>query len=179
MSGTVLTLPGWTGAGPYHWMSVWERLDPTIVRVEQFDWDDPEPEEWSDALEEQVARAVAPVVLVGHSLGASTVARWASHDEARIAGALLVAPPDSERDGIADEVARFGAVRRSPLPFPTILVASRNDPACGFSRASEFARWWGAELVDAGDAGHINTASGYGPWPEGRALLERLRRPSA
>ena len=37
------------------------------------------------------------------------------------------------------------------------------------------AKAWGAELVDIGNAGHINTASGYGEWPEGERLLQRLQ----
>ncbi|MGZ7039032.1 MAG: alpha/beta hydrolase, partial [Thermoanaerobaculia bacterium] len=34
-----------------------------------------------------------------------------------------------------------------------------------------FAAAWGSRLVFIGDAGHINGASGYGPWPEGEAML--------
>jgi predicted alpha/beta hydrolase family esterase len=60
------------------------------------------------------------------------------------------------------------------LPFPTIVVASRDDPYVDFARAEIFAKAWGAELVDAGKAGHINTAAGYGEWPAGEALLARL-----
>ena len=37
-----------------------------------------------------------------------------------------------------------------------------------------FAKAWGSELVFVGQAGHINTASGHGPWLEGRALLQRF-----
>jgi predicted alpha/beta hydrolase family esterase len=33
---------------------------------------------------------------------------------------------------------------------------------------------WGSELHFAGDAGHINTASGHGPWPEGLLMFTRL-----
>ena len=33
--------------------------------------------------------------------------------------------------------------------------------------ARTFADAWGATLVPAGDAGHIDAASGHGPWPEG------------
>jgi len=29
------------------------------------------------------------------------------------------------------------------------------------------ARTLGAELIDAGFSGHINSESGHGPWPEG------------
>jgi predicted alpha/beta hydrolase family esterase len=62
------------------------------------------------------------------------------------------------------------------LPFPTIAVASTNDPAVTFERAQLFAASWGSELVNVGDAGHIEAKSGYGPWPEGHLLLEKLLR---
>ena len=62
-----------------------------------------------------------------------------------------------------------------PLPFPSIVVASRDDRYVTMARAREFATAWGSELVDLGDAGHINSASGLGGWPAGYGLLQRLR----
>jgi predicted alpha/beta hydrolase family esterase len=61
------------------------------------------------------------------------------------------------------------------LPFRAIVVASRTDPHAPFAASQALAAHWGAELVDAGDAGHIDTSSGYGPWPEGERLLATLR----
>jgi predicted alpha/beta hydrolase family esterase len=61
------------------------------------------------------------------------------------------------------------------LPFPTIVVASRDDPYVAFERATAMAKAWGAELVDIGKAGHINSASGFGEWPDGERLLQRLQ----
>ncbi|MEO0619886.1 MAG: alpha/beta hydrolase, partial [Pseudomonadota bacterium] len=56
---------------------------------------------------------------------------------------------------------------RDPLPFPSLLVASRTDPYCAFDIADDLGAAWGSLVIDAGDAGHINAASGHGPWPEG------------
>ena len=61
------------------------------------------------------------------------------------------------------------------LPFPTIVAASRDDPYVAFERAIDMAKAWGAELADIGNAGHINTASGYGAWLDGERLLVRLQ----
>jgi len=55
-----------------------------------------------------------------------------------------------------------------------VVVASANDPYVDFERARKFARSWNAQLVEVGDQGHINTASGHGEWREGRALLARM-----
>jgi len=57
------------------------------------------------------------------------------------------------------------------LPFPSIVVASTNDQYVSNDRARLFADAWGSRLVFIGDAGHINGASGYGPWPEGERML--------
>ncbi|MEK9804142.1 MAG: alpha/beta hydrolase, partial [Curvibacter sp.] len=48
------------------------------------------------------------------------------------------------------------------------------DPRCSYELAAGLAADWGAELVDAGLAGHLNADSGLGDWPAGHALLQRL-----
>jgi uncharacterized protein len=62
------------------------------------------------------------------------------------------------------------------LPFRSVLVASDNDPYLGLERARELARGWGSRLEVVRGAGHPNTASGNGPWPEGKRLLADLCR---
>jgi uncharacterized protein len=64
----------------------------------------------------------------------------------------------------------------SPLPFPTTVVTSTNDPYVTPARAREFAAAWGARLVEIGPAGHINSSSGLGAWPAGLELLSELAR---
>ncbi len=61
------------------------------------------------------------------------------------------------------------------LLFPSILAASSNDPFLALDRARGLAADWGSRLVELGPCGHLNTASGYGPWLRGEALLEELR----
>lgn len=61
------------------------------------------------------------------------------------------------------------------LPFPSIVVASADDDYVTPAQARAYATAWGSEYVEIGAAGHINSASGLGAWPAGRALLERLR----
>lgn len=87
----------------------------------------------------------------------------------RLRGALLVAPADTDRRPFFDRVPL------RPLPFPSILVASENDPHLELGRAKRFAQHWGSRLVNLGRAGHINVESGFGPWPKGEALLAELR----
>jgi predicted alpha/beta hydrolase family esterase len=71
-------------------------------------------------------------------------------------------------------LAGWAPIPRRKLPWNTLVVASRNDPFCAIDRARDFARVWGAVFRDIGPAGHINTAAGYGSWPELPALLNSL-----
>jgi predicted alpha/beta hydrolase family esterase len=94
--------------------------------------------------------------------------------DTKVRGAFLVAPPDHEGGAIPREATGFGQVPRDPLPFPSMLVASTNDPLCSVERAVDMAAAWGSDLHFAGEAGHINAASGHGPWPEGLVMFTRL-----
>lgn len=172
----ILIVPGLGNSGPEHWQSRWERKLPTARRVDQADWDAPDLAEWVGRIVEAVARATRPVVLVAHSLGVVTVAHAAPQFEpGRVKGAFLVSPPDTARADMPAAVARtYGEIPRDPLPFPAMLIASRTDPWCDFEAADDMAAAWGAVLVDAGDAGHINTESGHGPWPEGLTRFATL-----
>jgi hypothetical protein len=61
------------------------------------------------------------------------------------------------------------------LPFPSVVVASTDDPHVTVERARAFATAWGSWLTLVENAGHLNSASGLGDWPAGYALLEELR----
>lgn len=165
----ILIVPGHTNSGEHHWQSRWERQLSTARRVEQDDWHNPQKADWVARIVEAVAQAEKPVVLVGHSLGVIAVAAAAPHllDD-KVRGAFLVGMPDVERPGFEPAIDRdFAPIPRDPLPFPSVLVASRTDPHCDYDKAEDISYAWGSALVDAGDAGHLNTDSGHGPWPEG------------
>ena len=174
MSPTVLLLPGWQNSGPDHWQSHSERLH-DYTRVPQHDWDTPLRGDWMAQLDSTVQQHPR-VVLVAHSLACVLVAAWAAHSRhtARVQAALLVAPGDVERAELLHTLHGWRPIVRQPLPFPTTLIASRDDPHCRFERASGFARDWGAQLIDAGALGHINADSRLGDWPQGHAWLQTL-----
>lgn len=171
----VLTLPGWQSSGPTHWQSLWERQYGD-QRVEQHDWMRPLRGDWMARLEEVLLAREVPQVLVAHSLGCILVAAWAAHSRHthRVQGALLVAPGDVERDDLRPVLPGWAPIPLQKLPFPAVLVGSRNDPYCSFGRARHLADAWGARFVDQGEAGHINAESGLGDWPEGRRLVNGL-----
>ena len=171
----ILMIPGWMNSGPDHWQSLWEAAHPTCRRVHQRDWDLPTVADWVAGLDDAIRAAPTPPVLVAHSLGCITVAHWAAgHSGAKAAAAFLVAPADVEQADTPAPLRRFAPIPLRPLPFPTMVVASRDDPYATFDRAEVLARAWGADLVDAGMAGHLNTVAGFGQWPAGEELLRGL-----
>jgi len=168
----VLLLPGWQNSGPDHWQSRWEALH-GYRRVDQHDWMTPKRGDWIARLEDVILGCDGPVVLVAHSLGCILTAAWAqvSRSTARVQGALLVAPGDTERDALRDVLPSWAPIVRQRLPFPSVLVGSRNDPYGALARVQGLASDWGSRWVDLGEAGHINAESGLGDWPAGHALL--------
>jgi predicted alpha/beta hydrolase family esterase len=172
---SALMLPGWMGSGPEHWQSRWEARHGDR-RVEQDDWERPVREAWTGRLDEALRAEATPAVLVAHSLGCHLVAAWAAvaDDPGRVRAALLVAPPDIDRDDMPPILHGWRPAPGGALPFPSVVVASSDDPYCALASARALAAGWGGELVDAGDRGHMNSESGLGDWPEGRGLLSRL-----
>ena len=171
----VLTLPGWHNSGPQHWQSYWEAAY-GYQRVDQHDWERPLRGDWVARLEDVLLQQAGPTVLVAHSLGCLLVAAWAAHSNNThlVTGALLVAPCDAEREALRPLLPRWSPILLQPLPFKSILVASRNDPYCSYARASQFAGAWGSDLFDAGEQGHLNADSGLADWPQGQALTSQL-----
>ncbi|WP_019141585.1 RBBP9/YdeN family alpha/beta hydrolase [Noviherbaspirillum massiliense] len=164
----VLLVPGLNGSGPAHWQSRWQQLFPHFERVEQADWSVPDLETWAARVGEELARSSRPTWIAAHSFGCLAVVRQARFQSPNLAGALLVAPADPHKFGLAD------ALRHARMPCPAILVGSLNDPWMASADAAVWARRWGCAFVNAGRAGHINADSGLGDWADGLELLSCL-----
>ena len=168
----VLILPGWHNSKLAHWLREWPTHFPNMIRVEQVDWETPIYSDWEKNLSQAVAASRRPILLIAHSLGASLVMRWAQGgDTQRVAGAFLVAVADRDRfDNEPDAPVRgFAPMLTSRLPFPSMLLASRNDHRVTFDRARFFASAWGSTFVDAGELGHMDAELGI--WPQGLVWL--------
>lgn len=176
----LIIVPGTGNSGPDHWQSLWERAYARTRRMAQDDWTNPFCADWIEALDHALAEFHEPVLLIGHSAGTMTIIHWAARHTRPILGALLVAPTDFESqiegfpspDIMAD--AGWAPIPRQRLPFPSIVVASTNDPFVSIDRAEEFARAWGSRFINIGAKGHINVDAGFGPWPVGEQLLQQL-----
>jgi predicted alpha/beta hydrolase family esterase len=180
MTPTPVIVPGLHGSGAGHWQAIWRTEYPNWRWVEQRDWESPECSEWVDRLDVVVADCPGRVVIVAHSLGCMAFAHWASfaRDQVRlkVEGAFLVAPADVERESSLPEIRGFAPAPKCRLPVPSMLIASENDPCMTLRVARTLALRWRSVLVNAGAAGHINVASGHGPWPMGKTLLNGFLR---
>lgn len=174
----VLIVPGWNGSGPDHWQSEWQVRHPEYQRVEQSDWHNVEFEEWVAGLHNAIVSSEQPAVLVAHSLGCLTIAWWTHlfpQYSGLVAAALLVTPCDLESCmGRPEPLRGFPSPPRGALPFPSVLVGSENDPYMSLQAATSLANDWDSFFFNAGAAGHINPAAGFGPWPRGERLLDQL-----
>ena len=171
----ILIVPGYGDSGSGHWQTRWESRHSTARRVEQADWDQPVLEHWTARIVREVSVATRPVIFIAHSLGVPTVLHALPRLGAKVAGALFVAPPDvSDAARMPEGLTAFGPYPRERLLFPAITIASRNDPHCAYETIEALAKDWGSLLIDAGESGHINEASGHGPWPEGSMVLAQF-----
>jgi predicted alpha/beta hydrolase family esterase len=172
----VFILPGLGNSEETHWQSLWEK-EHQFTRILQTDWNTPVCDDWLSTINEVLtvsAEDLSEVILVAHSLACTTIAAWARRYHHIIKAALLVAPSDTESPAYPSGTTGFIPMTLYPLPFRSIVVASSNDPFVSLERAQHFARCWESEWVNIGQAGHINVASGFGPWPFGLQLLEAL-----
>ena len=180
----VLIIPGLRDAVAMHWQTLlWARRADTCA-VAPMGRANLDCARRVEAIERAMAAIPEPPIVVAHSGGVIMFAHWARKYSRPIRGALLATPPDFEQpmpDGYPtiDALQRGGwlPVPRDPLPFPSIVVASRNDPLGRIDRIAELARAWGSRFDDIGEVGHLNPASGFGPWPEAATYIAELSAP--
>ena len=186
---TVVIVPGFRGDAPDHWQERFAARSSgttTVPFPAADDWHDIRVR--ADLIGETVAAVDGPVVLVAHSAGVLATVHWVrrcaneSQTDAegpgdgralvKVVGAILVTPPDlgvvwpSPHPRSADlSAAGWEPVPRNRLPFPSVLAVSRDDPLAQYRASAGLAEAWGSRLVDLGDVGHLNPASGFGDWP--------------
>lgn len=179
----VVIVPGWEGSGPDHWQT-WLTGELAgagrDVRLAQLpDLDHPQLPAWLGGLRSALADLPADGFdVVTHSLGAVL---WLHHcadtgSSPRPARVALVAPPSP--DTKIEQIASFfpppldiDSVRRGA--DGTVLVAADDDQYIpeGVTAAYGLPLKIATTVVPGG--GHLNSESGYGPWP---AMLDWCNR---
>jgi predicted alpha/beta hydrolase family esterase len=167
----IVILPGIGGSGELHWQTRWEKTDPRCRRFQPTDWDRPELEDWVSALDRAVRATPKPPLLVAHSLACLLVAHWQQASTAPVAGAFLVAVPNPQAETFPVEAAGFANPPPRRFKFPSLIIASANDPYGTMEYARDRANQWGSGFLEVGQLGHINEASGLEDWSQGKTLL--------
>jgi uncharacterized protein len=180
-SATILFVPGLRDHVADHWQTHAAAASPGSVTVEPLRVDGLSRAARVAALDAALNAIAGDVILAAHSAGCLTVAHWAAAPSRAVRAALLVTPADVENPLPAgyptlEDLSTNGwlPIPRAPLPFPALVVASRNDPLASAAKVGELAAAWHADLYDAGMVGHLNPATGFGPWPDALPLIEKL-----
>lgn len=169
-----IIVPGLGGSSYDHWQSWLQRQLMSCSRVQQQDWNDPLLSRWVSNFVEAVLQVNEPIQVVAHSFGCLTsVAAVKEHPELakKIKKLVLVAPANPARfgdQGFARNSAHdfFDYFQHIQLKVPSEMIISENDPWLNFEDAKQLAQAWGIRSHNLGQVGHINVASGFGPFPE-------------
>ena len=170
-----LILAGFQDSGRLHWQSLWSDGDPRYIKLAHDSWDAPDRHVWVRELQAAMPDIGSDTVIVAHSLGCLLTAFWAaSATSQRVRGAFLVAPPNPSRPDSSPAITNFRDPPRQPLPFPSVVIGSDDDPCASQDFMAGLARDWGSRFVPVSGAKHIGTMSRVGRWPAGQALLEEF-----
>lgn len=172
----IFLIPGYANSDENHWQTLWEKkYSGRVERLMLEDFLSTSKEYWTSAILEMAKNIDKNYIVVAHSLGALSFAHAYSENELKnLKAVMLVAPPDVEQNQNAAFLPEFSPIPDFKFNVPAVLVASSNDPFYEIERADEIAQKWGAELINVGPKGHINSESDLGDWPEGLELLQKL-----
>jgi len=179
---TVVLVPGLRGHVEDHWQTRLAASLPGAHMVAPLGRTNPALQARVTLLDQVVEQVAGPVVLVAHSAGVLVAVHWAARfSPTRVVGALLATPPALATE-LPPEYPSVDALRvhgwlpipRRPLPFPSIVATSDDDPLSNPVRVRALAKAWGSRLHPLGAVGHLNPASGYGDWPAAVPLIDEL-----
>jgi len=186
-AATVVLVPGLRGHVEDHWQTRLAATLPQVRTVPPLGRDEPSLTARVTLLDQIVEDVDGPVVVVAHSAGVLVTVHWAATSAGTsVVGALLATPPAfaAELPPEYPSVRRLRdngwlPVPRRPLPFPSILATSTDDPLGNPVRLRALANAWGSREHSLGAVGHLNGASGYGDWPEAGELIRQLEAVAA
>jgi predicted alpha/beta hydrolase family esterase len=180
-AATVLIVPGLREHVAEHWQTLLEARLSKVRSVPPLETDALDCAARVRAIQHELEQIEGPVILVAHSAGVLMVAHWAACHSRPIKGALLAAPPDLDANWPqgypTPETLRthgWDPLPNGALPFRSIVAGSTNDHLASLDAVTRLAQGWGSELLNLGEVGHLNPASGYGQWPQAEALILEL-----
>lgn len=174
-------VPGVGGSDTQHWQTWLQKQLPYSSRVQQQDWHLPILSKWVASLVSHIKQISEPIQIIAHSFGClTTIAALNQYPELRkhIRSILLVAPANPAR--FSQHGFALAHENLSPLfmhyqlDLPALMVVSENDPWLSYDDAIHYAAYWKTPYINQGMAGHINVASGFGPWPQVWEYIQQL-----
>ncbi|MFW2077262.1 RBBP9/YdeN family alpha/beta hydrolase [Acinetobacter sp. ULE_I010] len=167
-------VPGVGGSDHKHWQTWLQNQLTHSTRVHQKNWDKPILQLWVKELVKVLNATDHPIQIVAHSFGCLTcVAALHEHPEliTKVKKLVLVAPANPERFGsngfAADSIGNYKTYFYGlKIRVPTEILISENDPWFNFDDVQNLTKAWHIKAVNLGNVGHINVASGFGPFPE-------------
>lgn len=182
-AATVLIVPGLRDHVAEHWQTLLEARLNNVRSVPPLETDKLDCAARVRAIQHELEQIDGPVILVAHSAGVLMVAHWAARHSGSIKGALLAAPPDLNATWPANypspetlKANGWAPLPAGALPFRSLVAGSTNDHLASLEAVTRMARDWGSEVVNLGEVGHLNPASGFGHWPQAEALILELDR---
>lgn len=178
-----LIVPGYHGSDKDHWQTWLEQQIPSAKRVSGIDWEQPIIHKWADAIVHELDASIHKTVIVAHSFGCLASAMAIAKRPEKVAGVIFVAPADPQRFSVfgarqsdfTDLPSIAGHLPDHSLKTTGILIGSRDDPWMELQHAYAWSKRWDLIFHDAGNAGHINVESGFGPWPLIKLITDSLR----
>lgn len=157
-----------------YWQSCLQHQFRDAKRVQQRNFGQPDLERWSariaSTLDASAGSGGAEWIAVAHSFGSLALAHYlAANPDSSIRQALFVAPAEPDKFGLAE------LLPHQRLAIPCTLIASQNGPWMSAASALRWACRWGASYTNLGAVGHINTESGFGPFPLARRWVDAAR----
>lgn len=165
----LLIIPGLRDSGSAHWQTWLQDQHADARRVVQRDFETANLQRWSERIHSTLELAGSGVewIAVAHSFGVlALVHHLTAHPDSPIREALLVAPAEPERFGVAELLPQHR------LAIPTTLIASQTDPWMSAASAQRWATRWGSSYTNLGNVGHINAEAGFGPFPLAQRWVE-------
>lgn len=169
----IVIVHGYDGSGPGHW----QHWLSDVLRERGADFAfpqlpaplDPKKDEWVRELEKLVASSSTSVTFVAHSLGCWAVDHLlASRGTEGVHAALLVAPPSPF--SLFEPIQSFlppprDAAKWAAIAARTHILGSDDDDYASDDEFVELAERLrvGCEILPG--KGHLNAASGFGPFP--------------
>ena len=178
---------GWEGTPDQHWLP-WLKAELEkkgfAVQVPAMpNTDAPKMDEWVSTLAKLVGTPDEETYLIGHSIGCGTILHYLQKIDAKIGGAVFVAPWFTlTEEGLPDDESK--AIAKPWLETPIdyekvkanakiIAIFSTNDPSIPIENVEMFQKRLDAKTIVEENKGHFNTDDGVTELPSAlNAVME-------